>query len=62
MTDEREILKDTTNESRDDCLMDVDRMINDGLGGGIVTRDNGLIEKTTTDTMAEEESVKDEMP
>lgn len=36
--------------------MDVDRMINEGLGGGMVTRDNGLIEDTTTDTMLQEES------
>jgi phosphoenolpyruvate synthase/pyruvate phosphate dikinase len=61
MADESEILSDTTHENRDDCFMDGDRMINEGLGGGIVTPDNGLIEKTTTDTMAGEESVKDEM-
>jgi phosphoenolpyruvate synthase/pyruvate phosphate dikinase len=61
MADESEIVSDTTNEHRDDCFMDVDRMINEGLGGGNVTPDNGLIEKTTTDTMADKESVKDEM-
>lgn len=43
-------------EGRDEAFMDVDRMINEGLGGGMVTRDNGLIEDTTTDTMLQEES------
>ena len=43
-------------EGREDAFMDVDRMINEGLGGGMVTRDNGLIEDTTTDTMFQEES------
>ncbi|MCU6709208.1 hypothetical protein M6D81_10835 [Paenibacillus sp. J5C_2022] len=41
-------------EGRDDYFMDVDRMINEGLGGGNVTMHNGLIEETTTDTMEEE--------
>lgn len=30
--------------------MDIDRMVNEGLGGGTVTLHNGLIEETTTDT------------
>ncbi|MFD0961836.1 hypothetical protein [Paenibacillus chungangensis] len=41
-------------EGRDDYFMDVDRMINEGLGGGNVTMHNGLIEETTTDTMDDE--------
>ena len=31
--------------------MDVDRMVNEGLGGGLVTEDNGYIGDSTTDTM-----------
>jgi hypothetical protein len=47
-------------DSREDYFLDIDRMINEGLGGGQVTRDNGLIEDTTTDTMEFPESVLDE--
>lgn len=47
--------KDHLNEGRDNYDMDIDRMINEGLGGGQVTLDNGLIEETTTDTMREKE-------
>jgi hypothetical protein len=61
MTDESEILSDSTHENKEDHFMDVDRMINEGLGGGNVTPHNGLIDETTTDTMTEEESVQDEM-
>ncbi|MFF2480856.1 hypothetical protein [Paenibacillus sp. NPDC058071] len=42
---------DNCNEGRDDYFMDIDRMVNEGLGGGQVTLHNGLIEETTTDTM-----------
>lgn len=45
--------KDSLFEGREEKFMDVDRMVNDGLGGGNVTRDGGLIEETTTDTMDE---------
>lgn len=38
------------NEGREEQFMDIDRMVNEGLGGGRVTEDNGLIEETTTDT------------
>jgi hypothetical protein len=41
-------------EGREDHFMDIDRMINEGLGGGNVTPHNGLIEETTTDTMEED--------
>lgn len=43
---------DSSNESRDDAFMDIDRMVNEGLGGGNVSDQNGLIEETTTDTMS----------
>jgi hypothetical protein len=42
-------------EGREDHFMDIDRMINEGLGGGNVTPHNGLIEESTTDTMNETE-------
>jgi hypothetical protein len=38
-------------ESRDDLFMDIDRMVNEGLGGGNVTMDNGLIDDSTTEEM-----------
>ncbi|MFC6334814.1 hypothetical protein ACFP56_19470 [Paenibacillus septentrionalis] len=37
-------------EGRSQYEMDIDRMINEGLGGGYVTEHNGLIEETTVDT------------
>lgn len=43
--------RDTCNEGRDCFDMDIDRMINEGLGGGIVSDQNGLIEETSVDTM-----------
>lgn len=43
--------QDALYEGRDEYFMDIDRMVGEGLGGGRVTRDNGLIEDTTTDTM-----------
>lgn len=48
---------DSRHEGRDEHFMDIDRMINEGLGGGNVTMDNGLIDETTTDTMRESDSV-----
>ncbi len=39
---------------REDADMDIDRMVNEGLGGGNVTIHNGLIGHSTTDTMKEE--------
>jgi hypothetical protein len=38
-------------EGREDYFMDIDRMVNEGLGGGNVTLQNGLIDESTTDTM-----------
>lgn len=45
---------DSVHEGRDVYDMDVDRMINEGLGGGQVTLQNGLISETTTGTMEED--------
>ncbi len=43
--------RDARYEGRDAYDMDIDRMINEGLGGGIVSDQNGLIEETSVDTM-----------
>ncbi|MHA6483045.1 hypothetical protein ACX1C1_14195 [Paenibacillus sp. strain BS8-2] len=40
-------------EGRDAYDMDIDRMVNEGLGGGNVTMHNGLIAESTTDNMNE---------
>lgn len=47
---------DTDHEGRDDYFMDIDRMVNEGLGGGTVTIHNGLIEETSTDTMLDDDN------
>lgn len=52
--------KDLDHQGQKDYFMDIDRMINEGLGGGNVTVHNGLIEESTTDTMDHPESVVDE--
>ncbi len=41
--------------------MDIDRMVNEGLGGGNVTEHNGKVEETTTNSMQEEESILDQI-
>jgi len=46
-------------EGRENNFMDVDRMVNEGLGGGTVSTQNGYIGDSTTDTMAEPDSVQD---
>ena len=56
MAENRRPNDNAADEGRKDYFMDVDRMVNEGLGGGIVTRDNGLIEDTTVDTMNMDES------
>ena len=48
---------DVNSEGRETKFMDVDRMINEGLGGGMVTINNGLIGDTTTDTLDQRESI-----
>ncbi|MCJ8014415.1 hypothetical protein MUG84_22200 [Paenibacillus sp. KQZ6P-2] len=35
-------------------MFDIDRMINEGLGGGEITTDNGFIGESTTDSMVPE--------
>jgi hypothetical protein len=47
-------------EGRDENFIDIDRMVNEGLGGGYVTENNGLIDASTTDTMNDTESVQEE--
>ncbi|MGG1314390.1 MULTISPECIES: hypothetical protein [Cohnella] len=51
---EHPIHRDSDYEGKDDFDMDVDRMINEGLGGGQVTEHNGYIGDSTTDTMEED--------
>ena len=46
-------------DSREDFFVDIDRMVNEGLGGGQVTMDNGLIEEATADSLTFPESVID---
>lgn len=60
MTNPREGLSDSLVESRDDAFMDIDRMVNEGLGGGQVLEQNGLIEETTTDTMSGSDKMEQE--
>ncbi|GAA4718277.1 hypothetical protein [Brevibacillus fulvus] len=43
--------QDSLYEGRDKHFVDIDRMVNEGLGGGQVTDQNGLIEETTTDSL-----------
>jgi hypothetical protein len=50
-------LRDSWDNGRSEYFMDVDRMVNEGLGGGTVTSDNGLIDDSTTDTMDHPDSV-----
>jgi hypothetical protein len=54
MDSEETQLSDTIHEGKDVYDMDIDRMINEGLGGGQVTVHNGLISESTTDTMEED--------
>ncbi len=49
--------QDQDYEGKEDHFMDVDRMVNEGLGGGNVTEDNGYIGDSTTDTMLQHDSV-----
>lgn len=50
-SDQYNNIQDSIYEGRDEHFIDIDRMINEGLGGGNVTLQNGLIEESTTDTM-----------
>ncbi|MGC5326934.1 hypothetical protein [Brevibacillus sp. SYSU BS000544] len=60
MANPRKDLSDSLYESRDDAFMDIDRMVNEGLGGGQVTVQNGLIEETQTDTMSGSDKMEQE--
>lgn len=51
---------DTVTEGREQYFMDIDRMVNEGLGGGQVTLHNGLIGETAVDTMSGNEAYKEE--
>ncbi|MFM1654949.1 hypothetical protein ACI7RC_23060 [Brevibacillus sp. B_LB10_24] len=51
MTEKNEAMPDSQHEGRDQYFMDIDRMVNEGLGGGTVSDQNGLIEETATDSM-----------
>lgn len=56
---EKEIAEEVQHGGRDVYYMDIDRMVNEGLGGGQVTYQNGLIDNSTTDTMGiDEEEVE----
>lgn len=61
MTEESKKAGDLTNQGCDNYFMDIDRMVNEGLGGGNVTIHNGLIEESTTDTMGAVESLLSEV-
>ncbi|GIP05276.1 MULTISPECIES: hypothetical protein [Paenibacillus] len=58
MVDWNSLTSEESEISRESTMFDIDRMINEGLGGGNVTMDNGLIGSSTTDTM----EVVDESP
>jgi len=58
MVDWNSVTSEETEISRESTMFDIDRMINEGLGGGNVTLDNGLIGPSTTDTM----DIVDESP
>ncbi|MCD9023636.1 hypothetical protein [Cohnella silvisoli] len=51
MDSETTPISDSIHEGKDVYDMDIDRMINEGLGGGQVTVHNGLITESTTDSM-----------
>ena len=51
MVDWNSLTSEESEISRESTMFDIDRMINEGLGGGNVTMDNGLIGPSTTDTM-----------
>jgi hypothetical protein len=55
--DEQNMSPDNDDQGRDGKFMDVDRMVNEGLGGGTVNPQNGYIGDSTTDTMSEQDSV-----
>ncbi|WP_422658170.1 hypothetical protein ACK8P5_20915 [Paenibacillus sp. EC2-1] len=51
MLDWNNLTSEDSELSRESTMFDIDRMVNEGLGGGNVTEHNGMIGSTTTDTM-----------
>lgn len=51
MLDWNNLTSEDSEPSRESTMFDIDRMVNEGLGGGNVTEHNGMIGFTTTDTM-----------
>jgi hypothetical protein len=51
--------RDSVYEGRDNYEMDIDRMVNEGLGGGTVSEQNGLIKESTADTIDSAYAVSD---
>lgn len=51
MLDWNNLTSEDSELSRESTMFDIDRMVNEGLGGGNVTEHNGMIGFTTTDTM-----------
>lgn len=50
-TEGHDVDTDAWHDGRSSYEMDIDRMVNEGLGGGQVTTNNGLIDASTTDYM-----------
>lgn len=46
--------EDEVEESFENTAFDVDRMVNEGLGGGLVTQDNGYTQDSTSDAFFDE--------
>lgn len=46
--------EDEVEESFENTAFDVDRMVNEGLGGGEVTMDNGYTQDSTNDALFDE--------
>lgn len=51
MPDWNEVTGPESRIERESTMLDIDRMVNEGLAGGNVSNDNGMIGLTTTDTM-----------
>jgi hypothetical protein len=56
---EDRLTAESDDQGREANFMDVDRMVNEGLGGGTVNLQNGYIGDSTTDTMSEPDSALD---
>lgn len=52
--------QDRDDEGRKTAFMDIDRMVNEGLGGGVISKHNGWIDDSTTEEMNCRESVYDD--